>query len=173
LRPLIIKRAGPREGKPYRFNYLMSILSIIFGQLRESRVLQTYRLVMGRPHSGVFWGLPIQQRLERHEAARRLYPRGQTLMTWSQIAHTCKEPTTNHSRSKSCRPARRSLTPVPHDPNHRACRSCVPGKPGADAVNAQFDRVLNALEKQLPAFGTHLETARADVLAFTGFPREI
>lgn len=46
-------------------------------------------------------------------------------------------------------------------------------QPDADAVHAQFDRVLNALEEKLPAVATHLETARADVLAFTGFPKEI
>jgi putative transposase len=40
-------------------------------------------------------------------------------------------------------------------------------------VHAQFDRVLNALEEKLPLVATHLETARADVLAFTGFPKEI
>ena len=32
LRPLIIKRAGQQKGEPYRFNYLMSILRIIFRQ---------------------------------------------------------------------------------------------------------------------------------------------
>ena len=46
-------------------------------------------------------------------------------------------------------------------------------QPDADAVHAQFDRVLNALEEKLPAVATHLEGARADVLAFTGFPKEI
>ena len=46
-------------------------------------------------------------------------------------------------------------------------------QPDKDAVHAQFDRVLNALEEKLPAVATHLETARADVLAFTGFPKEI
>ncbi|MEC5152567.1 hypothetical protein RCH22_004266 [Cryobacterium psychrotolerans] len=40
-------------------------------------------------------------------------------------------------------------------------------------MHAQFDRVLNALEEKLPAVATHLERARADVLAFTGFPKEI
>jgi len=40
-------------------------------------------------------------------------------------------------------------------------------------VHAQFDRVLNALEEKLPAVDTHLEAARADVLAFTGLPKEI
>ena len=40
-------------------------------------------------------------------------------------------------------------------------------------MHAQFDQVLNVLEEKLPAVATHLETARADVLAFTGFPKEI
>ena len=46
-------------------------------------------------------------------------------------------------------------------------------QPDADAVHAQFDRVLNALEEKLPDVAAHLEAARADVLAFTGFPKEI
>jgi transposase-like protein len=40
-------------------------------------------------------------------------------------------------------------------------------------VNAQFDRVLDALAEKLPKVAEHLDTARADILAFTGFPREI
>ena len=43
----------------------------------------------------------------------------------------------------------------------------------ADAVHAPFDRVLNALTEKLPKVAEHLEGARADVLAFTGFPKEI
>ncbi len=46
-------------------------------------------------------------------------------------------------------------------------------QPDAEAVHAQFDRVLNALEEKLPAVAEHLEAARPDVLAFTGFPKEI
>ena len=37
----------------------------------------------------------------------------------------------------------------------------------------QFDRVINALETKLPDVADHLETARADILAFTAFPKEI
>jgi transposase-like protein len=40
-------------------------------------------------------------------------------------------------------------------------------------VHAQFDRVLDALADKLPAVAEHLDTARADVLAFTAFPKEI
>jgi transposase-like protein len=40
-------------------------------------------------------------------------------------------------------------------------------------VHAQFDRVVDALTEKLPAVAEHLETARAEILAFTGFPKEI
>jgi len=46
-------------------------------------------------------------------------------------------------------------------------------QPDADAVHAQFDRVIDALEHKLPAVAAHLEEARADILAFTAFPKEI
>ena len=46
-------------------------------------------------------------------------------------------------------------------------------QPDADAVNAQFDRVVDALSEKLPAVAVHLEEARADILAFTAFPKEI
>ena len=46
-------------------------------------------------------------------------------------------------------------------------------QPDAEAVHAQFDRVLDALVEKLPAVAEHLETARADILAFTAFPKEI
>jgi putative transposase len=46
-------------------------------------------------------------------------------------------------------------------------------QPDAEAVHAQFDRVVDALTEKLPAVAEHLETARADILAFTAFPREI
>jgi putative transposase len=37
----------------------------------------------------------------------------------------------------------------------------------AEAVHAQFDRVLDALETKLPNVAAHLDRARTDVLAFT------
>jgi transposase-like protein len=42
-----------------------------------------------------------------------------------------------------------------------------------EAVGAQFDRVVEALETKYPEAAEHLETARADLLAFTAYPREI
>src|SRR6185312_16292379 len=38
------------------------------------------------------------------------------------------------------------------------------------AVNAQFDRLLDYVDGKLPAAHEHLDNARADILAFTGFP---
>ncbi len=46
-------------------------------------------------------------------------------------------------------------------------------QPDADAVHAQFDRVVDALAEKLPKVAEHLEQARADILAFTAFPKEI
>ena len=46
-------------------------------------------------------------------------------------------------------------------------------QPDATSVHAQFDRVVDALAGKLPAVAAHLETARADILAFTAFPKEL
>jgi transposase-like protein len=46
-------------------------------------------------------------------------------------------------------------------------------QPDAKSVHAQYDRVLNALAEKLPQVAEHLDQNRADVLAFTAFPKEI
>jgi putative transposase len=46
-------------------------------------------------------------------------------------------------------------------------------QPDAASVRAQFDRVVEAIEAKFPAAAEHLDEARADLLAFTAFPREI
>ena len=46
-------------------------------------------------------------------------------------------------------------------------------QPDAAAVHAQFDRVVDALTSKLPEVAEHLENARADILAFTAFPKEV
>ncbi len=46
-------------------------------------------------------------------------------------------------------------------------------QPDAQAVHAQFDRIVDALTEKLPKVAEHLEEARADILAFTAFPKEI
>jgi transposase-like protein len=40
-------------------------------------------------------------------------------------------------------------------------------------VHAQYDKMLDTLTDSLPAVAYHLDTARADVLTFTSFPKEI
>jgi putative transposase len=55
----------------------------------------------------------------------------------------------------------------------KALLHSVYDQPDADAVHAQFDRVVDALVEKLPAVAAHLEGARTDILAFTGFPKEI
>jgi transposase-like protein len=55
----------------------------------------------------------------------------------------------------------------------KALLHSVYDQPDADSVNAQFDRVLEGLYEKLPAVAEHLELARADILAFTVFPKEI
>jgi putative transposase len=55
----------------------------------------------------------------------------------------------------------------------RALLHSVYDQPDAAAVHAQFDRVLDALTDKLPKVAEHLEAARADVLAFTAFPKEV
>jgi putative transposase len=45
-------------------------------------------------------------------------------------------------------------------------------QPDATEVQAQFDRVVRALEAKLPVAAAHLEEAREDLLAFSYFPRE-
>ncbi|GAA2500864.1 IS256 family transposase [Terrabacter carboxydivorans] len=55
----------------------------------------------------------------------------------------------------------------------KALLHSVYDQPDAEAVNAQFDRVLEGLYEKLPTVAEHLELARADILAFTVFPKEI
>jgi putative transposase len=46
-------------------------------------------------------------------------------------------------------------------------------QPDADSVHAQYDRLIDTIAEKLPAVAQHLETGRADVLAFTAFPKEL
>jgi putative transposase len=43
----------------------------------------------------------------------------------------------------------------------------------AESVTAQYDRMLDTLNEKLPKVAEHLDTARADLLAFTAFPKQI
>ena len=55
----------------------------------------------------------------------------------------------------------------------KALLHSVYDQPNTEAVHAQFDRVLDGLHDKLPQVAEHLEGARADILAFTAFPKEI
>ncbi|WP_344059634.1 IS256 family transposase, partial [Nocardioides marinus] len=66
-----------------------------------------------------------------------------------------------------------AATPKTSWPWVKALLHSIYDQPDAEAVHAQFDRVLDALTEKLPAVAEHLETARADILAFTAFPKEI
>jgi len=66
-----------------------------------------------------------------------------------------------------------SVTPKRSWPWVKTLLRSVYDQPDADAVHAQYDRVLQALQVKLPAVMEHLETARPDLLASTAFPREI
>ena len=55
----------------------------------------------------------------------------------------------------------------------KALLHSVYDQPDAEAVHAQFDRILDALVDKLPAVAEHLDAAPADTLAFTSFPKAI
>ena len=66
-----------------------------------------------------------------------------------------------------------SITPKTSWPWVKTILHSIYDQPDAPSVHAQFDRAISALEAKLPAVADHLETARADILAFTAFPKEI
>ena len=66
-----------------------------------------------------------------------------------------------------------SICPKVSWPWVRTMLHSVYDQPDAKSVAAQYDRVLDALAEKLPKVAEHLDIARADVLAFTGFPKEI
>jgi putative transposase len=55
----------------------------------------------------------------------------------------------------------------------KAMLHSVYDQPDAKAVQAQFDKLLDTVTGPLPAVAEHLDAARADVLAFTSFPKEL
>ncbi len=46
-------------------------------------------------------------------------------------------------------------------------------QPDTTSVQAQYDRLVDAVQDKLPKVAEHLDAARADVLAFTSFPKEL
>lgn len=66
-----------------------------------------------------------------------------------------------------------AITPKSLWPAVKAMLHSVYDQPDADAVHAQFDRLLDYTSDKLPAVTDHLDHARADILAFTSFPVEV
>ncbi len=58
-------------------------------------------------------------------------------------------------------------------PAVKAMLHSVYDQPTAEAVNAQFDRLLEYTEDRLPEVADHLGDAREDLLAFTAFPDDV
>ncbi|MCP2283464.1 Transposase, Mutator family, partial [Promicromonospora umidemergens] len=66
-----------------------------------------------------------------------------------------------------------SITPKSLWPAVKAMLHSVYDQPDAASVQAQFDRLLDYVTDKLPAVAEHLDAARADILAFTGFPKDV
>ena len=66
-----------------------------------------------------------------------------------------------------------ATTPKNMWPAVKAMLHSVYDQPDATAVNAQFDRLIDYVTEKLPAVAEHLDGARADILAFTTFPKDV
>jgi putative transposase len=65
------------------------------------------------------------------------------------------------------------ITPKNMWPAVKAMLHSVYDQPDAASVHAQFDRLLDYVAGKLPAVAEHLDGARADILAFTTFPKDV
>jgi transposase-like protein len=66
-----------------------------------------------------------------------------------------------------------SATPKSSWPWVKTLLHSVYDQPDAASVHAQYDRLVDAVQDKLPQVAAHLDQARADVLAFTAFPKEL
>ncbi len=66
-----------------------------------------------------------------------------------------------------------SVTPKSMWPAVKAMLHSVYDQPDKDAVQAQFERLLDYVDGKLPDVHDHLDAARADILAFTAFPKDV
>ncbi|MFN8185212.1 MAG: IS256 family transposase [Candidatus Nanopelagicales bacterium] len=64
-------------------------------------------------------------------------------------------------------------TPKSAWPWVKALLHSVYDQPDAASVQAQFDRMTASLAEQLPHVADYLDEARADILAFTAFPKDV
>src|SRR3954470_17000963 len=66
-----------------------------------------------------------------------------------------------------------SACPKSSWPAVKAMLHSVYDQPDAASVHAQYDKLLDTVAAKLPEVAEHLDAARADVLAFTTFPRDL
>jgi transposase-like protein len=66
-----------------------------------------------------------------------------------------------------------AVTPKAMWPAVKAMLHSVYDQPDRPSVHAQFDRLLDYVEGKLPEVHDHLDGARADILAFTEFPKDV
>ncbi len=66
-----------------------------------------------------------------------------------------------------------SICPKSMWPAVKAMLHSVYDQPDAPSVAAQFDRLIDYVSAKLPAVAEHLGGAREDILAFTGFPKDV
>ncbi len=65
-----------------------------------------------------------------------------------------------------------AVTPKSSWPWVKTLLHSVYDQPDSESVHAQYDRIIDALTEKLPKVAEHLDGARADLLAFTGFPKQ-
>ncbi len=66
-----------------------------------------------------------------------------------------------------------AVTPKSSWPWVKTLLHSVYDQPDSESVHAQYDRIIDALTEKLPKVAEHLDGARADLLAFTGFPSDL
>jgi putative transposase len=66
-----------------------------------------------------------------------------------------------------------AITPKSSWPWVRTLLHSVFDQPDTESVAAQYDRTIDALSDKLPNAAAHLDDARAELLAFTAFPKQI
>lgn len=66
-----------------------------------------------------------------------------------------------------------SVCPKSMWPAVKAMLHSVYDQPDPASVTAQFDRLLDYVAEKLPAVHDHLDAARADILTFTSFPKDV
>lgn len=66
-----------------------------------------------------------------------------------------------------------SVCPKSMWPAVKAMLHSVYDQPDAASVEAQFDRLLDYVAEKLPDVHEHLDHARADILAFTAYPKDV